>query len=184
MTPQDTATQTRLQKQALRRQMRLQRDNDQDCWPAIVQNLCAEPHFARANTILLYSALPDEVPTRQLIEQLAGDGKTVLLPRVVSDTEMEFRRYTGDKDLQQGAFGIDEPTGRLFTDYHRIDVAVVPGMAFDRRGHRLGRGRGYYDRFLSRVHHLYKIGLCFPWQLVDAVPTDPHDILMDCVVSV
>ena len=57
-------------------------------------------------------------------------------------------------------------------------------MAFDREGHRLGRGKGYYDRFLSRVPNIYKIGLCFSWQLVDSVPTDEHDIRMDETVTV
>lgn len=107
----------------------------------------------------------------------------MLLPRVTNDTDMELRRYTGTDDLQKGAFGIMEPIGAVFTDYATIDVAVVPGMAFDRDGHRLGRGKGYYDRFLARIPHVYKIGLCFAWQLVDCVPTDANDIMMDCVVS-
>lgn len=75
-----------------------------------------------------------------------------------------------------------EPTGELFTDYDLIDVAIVPGMAFDREGHRLGRGKGYYDRFLAQLPHIYKIGICFPFQLVDKVPADVHDILMDEVI--
>ena len=87
------------------------------------------------------------------------------------------------QDLQAGAFGILEPTGKLFTDYKKIDVAVVPGMAFDKEGRRLGRGKGYYDRFLRLLPNTYKIGICFSWQLVDHVPTDEHDILMDQVLS-
>jgi 5-formyltetrahydrofolate cyclo-ligase len=132
---------------------------------------------------MLYSALPDEVPTQSLIDGLVAQGKTVLLPRVVSDTDMELRHYTGPHDLQTGAFGILEPTGQLFTDYATIDVAIIPGMAFDAAGHRLGRGKGYYDRFLSRIPHAYKIGLCFSWQMVDSVPSNQHDVVMDAVVS-
>ena len=134
------------------------------------------------NVILLYSALPDEVPTQSLMDDLVAQGKTVVLPRVVSDTDMELRRYTGQQDLQTGAYGIMEPTGELFTDYDAIDVAIIPGMAFDTEGHRLGRGKGYYDRFLARVPHLYKIGLCFSWQMVDHVPCDEHDAVMDEVI--
>jgi len=134
------------------------------------------------DTLLLYSALPDEVPTQQLLDLLVHMGKTVLLPRVVSDTDMELCCYTGHKDLQPGAFGILEPTGELFTDYAAIDVAVIPGMAFDHEGHRLGRGKGYYDRFLPRLPRVYKIGLCFAFQLVDHIPADPHDVVMDEVV--
>ena len=144
--------------------------------------LSRHPRLADAHTVLLYSALPDEVPTQPLLNRLSTEGKTVLLPRVVSDTDMELRRYTGSNDLEQGAYGIMEPTGELFIDYDNIDVAVVPGMAFDREGHRLGRGKGYYDRFLTRLPHTYKIGVCFPFQLVDHVPADAHDILMDEVI--
>ena len=144
--------------------------------------LSRHPRLAEARIVLLYSALPDEVPTLPLLNRLTTEGKTVLLPRVVSDTDMELRRYTGPNDLEPGAFGIMEPTGELFTDYDLIDVVVVPGMAFDREGHRLGRGKGYYDRFLAQLPHIYKIGICFPFQLVDKVPADAHDMLMDEVV--
>ena len=134
--------------------------------------------------IMLYSALPDEVPTQILMDELVAQGKTVLLPCVTSDTDMELHRYTGKQDLQTGAYDILEPTGQLFTDYDAINVAIVPGMAFDADGHRLGRGKGYYDRFLSRVPYLYKIGLCFSWQLVDHVPCDEHDVVMDEVIQI
>ena len=150
---------------------------------AFIRRLKDNSHFIHARTLLLYNALPDEVPTQILINELAAQGKTVLLPRVVSDTDMELRRYSGSSDLQQGAFGIWEPTGKQFTDYNTIDVAIIPGMAFDAEGHRLGRGKGYYDRFLARLSpRTYKIGLCFSWQLVDHVPTDEHDIPMDEVM--
>ena len=146
--------------------------------------VCVTSHLASSHTILLYNALSDEVPTQALMDQLVAQGKTVLLPCVINDTDMELRRYTGPQDLQTGSFGIQEPTGELFTDYDAIDVAIVPGMAFDAEGHRLGRGKGYYDRFLSRIPHLYKIGLCFSWQLVDHVPCDEHDIVMDEVIRI
>ncbi len=134
--------------------------------------------------IMLYSALPDEVPTQTLMAALVAQGKTVLLPRVINEKDMELRRYTGPQDLQVGAYGIMEPTGERFTDHEAIDVAIVPGMAFDTEGHRLGRGKGYYDRFLSRVPFLYKIGLCFSWQIVDCVPCDEHDIVMDEIIQI
>ena len=186
-------------KQELRqmiRQRKLQHSVDESS--AVIARLKENQQFAEAHTLLLYSALPDEVQTQALLDELTMQGKTVLLPRVVSDTEMELCRYTGRQDLRAGAFGIMEPVGELFTDYAEIDVAVIPGMAFDAEGHRLGRGKGYYDRFLSPIthhpspnthhpspntHHLYKIGLCFSWQLVDHVPSDAHDVRMDCVIS-
>lgn len=150
---------------------------------SIIDQLRHHPRVMMAHTLLVYNSLPDEVPTQELLDELVGEGKTVLLPRVVNDTEMEVRRYTGKEDLQKGAFGIMEPTGTLFTDYERIDVAIVPGVAFDPKGHRLGRGKGYYDRFLSKVPFIYKIGVCFPSRLMDEIPADEYDILMDEVIT-
>jgi 5-formyltetrahydrofolate cyclo-ligase len=171
-------------KQELRKMIRQRKQQHSvDESSAFINRLKDNSHFLHAHTLLLYSALPDEVPTQTLINELVVQGKTVLLPRVVSDTDMELRRYSGPADLQQGAFGIMEPTGELFTDYAAIDVAIIPGMAFDDEGHRLGRGKGYYDRFLAKLSPTtYKIGLCFSWQRVDHVPTDDHDIPMDEVI--
>jgi 5-formyltetrahydrofolate cyclo-ligase len=148
-----------------------------------MQRLYRHSRFMAAQTIMLYSALPDEPATLPLLNVLRAEGRTVLLPRVTSDSEMELRHYSGSADLEQGAFGIMEPTGAIFTDYKKIEVVVVPGMAFDEAGHRLGRGKGYYDRFLSLVPEAYKIGVCLPSHLVDHVPTDDHDILMDTVIT-
>lgn len=168
-------------RQAIRRQKQMSSGDDAS---ETLRQLRQHPRLINADTLLLYSALQDEVPTQSLLDELVAQGKTVLLPRVVSDTDMELRQYTGLQDLQVGAFGILEPTGKLFTDYEKIDVAVVPGMAFDKEGHRLGRGKGYYDRFLRLLPKTYKIGICFSWQLVDNVPTDEHDILMDQIMTV
>ena len=144
------------------------------------------PRLVEAQTILAYYSLPDEVCTRQLIDELIADGKTVLLPKVLDAGRMELRRYTGPHDLTEGAYGIMEPVGEPFTDYALIDIALIPGMAFDASGHRLGRGRGYYDRFLnsqwSMVNGQWLIGLCFDFQKVDTVPSDDHDIPVDIVI--
>ncbi len=149
----------------------------------IVEKLKQHPRLAAARTLLLYYPLPDEVDTRTLIDELAAAGKQVLLPKVIDGNQMEMRRYTGSGDLHTGAFGIMEPAGTPFAHYAQIDLAVVPGMAFDAAGHRLGRGKGYYDRFLSQLPHTYKIGICFPYRLLDNIPADQHDIPMDEVVS-
>ena len=117
-----------------------------------------------------------------MLDQLLKDVKTVVLPKVIDNETMELRRYTSRADLQEGAFHILEPIGEHFTDYEKIDVALVPDMAFDAAGHRLGRGRGYYDRFLTGVT-CYKIGVCFPFQRVAEVPTDDHDVMMDEVIG-
>lgn len=130
--------------------------------------------------MLLYHSLPDEVDTHDFIRRWASR-KRILLP-VVRGDDLELRLYTGDGQLQTGAFHIEEPGGEAFTDYARIELAVIPGVAFDRRGNRLGRGRGYYDRLLPRLANAYKVGLCFPCQLLDGVPAEEHDVRMDEVI--
>lgn len=136
-----------------------------------------------AGTVLLYHALPDEVDTSSLLRDAMLMGKRVLLPRVVGD-ELELRVYAPDK-LSPGAFGIMEPTGELFppSHYAGIDLAIVPGMAFDRHGSRLGRGKGYYDRLLPLLHNAYRMGLCYSFQLLDHIPAEGHDARMDEVVT-
>ena len=138
---------------------------------------------ARTLTIMAYWPLPDEVDICPLIDQLVGQGIKVVLPKVTGDETMELRRYTSRADLQEGAFHIMEPVGETFDAYDQIDFALVPGMAFDAAGHRLGRGKGYYDRFLSAHRHIYKIGVCFPFQRVAEVPSEEHDVMMDEVRS-
>ena len=139
------------------------------------------PFLAEAQTIMAYYSLPDEVNTHALIDELVAEGKTVLLPRVVGDTVMELCRYSSEADLCEGAFHIQEPVGQRFTDMSLIDTALVPGMAYDAQGHRLGRGKGYYDRLLAGLD-CRKIGVCFDFQKVSEVPVDVHDIPVDIVV--
>jgi len=187
-------------KPLLRAQMREAKRRHQEQLPKMSADIVEKlksfliPH----SSFLIYLAywpLPDEVDIRPLIDQLVAEGKTVLLPKVTGDETMELRRYTSPADLVEGAYHIMEPVGEPFTDYEKIDVALVPGMAFDAAGHRLGRGKGYYDRFLSEhlvpradrqspsaSHHPPRIiGVCFPFQRVSAVPVDDHDVMMDIV---
>ena len=139
------------------------------------------PRLRDAHIVLAYYSLPDEVNTHQLIDELVAEGKTVLLPKVLDGETMELRRYTGRQDLSEGSFHIMEPVGEPFSDYSKIDLSLIPGMAFDAHGHRLGRGKGYYDRFL-RAMSVRTIGVCFDFQRVDVVPTDENDVAVDEVI--
>lgn len=130
--------------------------------------------------MLLYHSLKDEVQTHAFIEKWR-ERKRVVLPVVVGE-ELELRLYTGPDDLAIGSYGIAEPTGKPFTNYTSIDLAVVPGVAFDAAGHRLGRGKGYYDKLLPHIPAT-KAGICFPFQLVEEVPAEPFDICMNVVIS-
>ena len=187
-------------KEDLRREIRRRK---QQYTPSQLEEL-SEPIIARlrplladARVILAYYSLPDEVNTHQLIDDLVAEGKTVLLPKVLDTTTMELRLYTGPHDLAPGPFGILEPSGSQYSPSSfllppssktsSIDVALIPGVAFDALGHRLGRGRGYYDRFLSTMGTVPSVrprllGLCFDFQKVPSVPVDPTDIPVNQVI--
>lgn len=149
---------------------------------SVIGRLMSHPRLQAARTVLMYWSLPDEVDTHAAVEALATEGKIVILPVVIGEGLMELRRFTGPADLCEGAYGIMEPSGKLFTDFGSIDLIVVPGMAFDAQGHRLGRGKGYYDRFLALTPHIYKIGICFDFQKKPFVPFSAHDIPVDEVL--
>ena len=153
---------------------------------ALSRGLCravqASPQWAEARTVLLYHALPDEVSLSALLLEALRAGKRVLLPVVVGD-DLALRPYTGEQSLHSGPFGIAEPLGGDFTAYDQIDLALIPGLAFDAHGHRLGRGRGYYDRLLPRLTRAFLLGVCFPFQLVESVPTDSHDVTVHGVCT-
>lgn len=138
------------------------------------------PRWQTAHCVLLYHSLPDEVDTHEFIRRW-NSRKCILLPVVIGD-DLELRQYTDDSHLTEGAFHIDEPIGTPFTDYAAIDLAIIPGVAFDRNGNRLGRGKGYYDRLLPRIPAAYKVGLCFRFQLLDEIPAEAHDVRMDEII--
>ena len=148
----------------------------------VIKRLLAHPRIKQAQVIMMYYSLDDEVNTHEVINELVSLGKSVLLPAVVDDTRMELREYHGRQDLESGFFNLLEPVGKVFTQYENIDVAVVPGMAFDSRHNRLGRGKGYYDRFLSQIPNVYKIGICFDFQKLPGVPAEENDVKMNEVL--
>ncbi len=140
-----------------------------------------------AKVILAFYSLPDEVCICSLLDEWVAEGKMVLLPHVLDRECMELRVYTGPHDLQEGTFHIMEPIGKLFKDYEIIDTALIPGMAFDGQGHRLGRGKGYYDRFLqslspSLLERMDLVGVCFDFQKVEHVPFETFDMPVDEVI--
>lgn len=151
----------------------------------ILSKLQRHPYLQTAQILMLYYSLPDEVNTHEFIDELLSQGKRVWLPKVIDNEKMEVREYRGKNDLREGMFHIMEPIGRTIseTEYRQLDLVVIPGIAFDSQGHRLGRGKGYYDRFLSQIpSDVYKIGVCFDFQIVENVPVDDNDISMDEVI--
>lgn len=136
------------------------------------------PEFVGARTVLAYHALPDELSTTQLLA--AAHGKQLFLPRVNGDN-LEIVAYN-PATLSRGAYGIQEPLGDATVGIDSIDAVIVPAMAYDRSGNRLGRGRGYYDRLLAGAR-CRKIGFVYDCQIVDCVPSDQFDVAVDVIVT-
>lgn len=145
----------------------------------ILSKLERHPDFVKAERVMLYNALPDEVQTQRFLEKWHLE-KTIILPTVVGDDIIPVE-YGRDTVFAVGDFNILEPQNEPYTG--GFDLIVVPGVAFDRLGNRIGRGRGYYDRFLSKHLGVRRIGICFDFQLVEAVPTEPQDIRMDEIIT-
>ncbi|HOG20773.1 MAG TPA: 5-formyltetrahydrofolate cyclo-ligase [Salinivirgaceae bacterium] len=138
--------------------------------------------FVKAKTVVFYWSMETELNTTEFIESVK-DAKKVLLPVVVGD-RLILRCFEGrDKMVAEPVFGIFEPVGDEFKSYNKIDFVVVPGMAFDKKGNRMGRGKGFYDKFLTQIPNAVKIGVCFSHQIVDNVPSEPHDVKLDGVCS-
>ncbi|MCR5193702.1 MAG: 5-formyltetrahydrofolate cyclo-ligase [Bacteroidales bacterium] len=149
---------------------------------AIMQKVESLPAFVKADTVLLYWSMDDEVHTHDFVPRWY-EKKTILLPCVDGD-DLLLRRYTGADSMVPGPqFGIPEPVGPVFNDLDAIDMIVVPGVAFDRQRNRMGRGRGFYDRLLKSTNRAVKVGVAFDFQIFDAIPVEPFDVTMNAVVA-
>lgn len=143
--------------------------------------VAASPEFAAARCVGVFCSLPDEPDTSAALAAWCKQ-KRIVVPRVEGDT-MQFCEYLPDA-LCRGAFGIAEPgSGAPVCPPGEIDLLIVPGVAFTRSGARLGRGRGFYDRYLSLPGmRAVRFGVCYPHQLVAQLPVEPHDAAMDRVI--
>ena len=149
---------------------------------SIMHKVEALPEFQKAHVVLLYWSMADEVQTHAFVEKWYKD-KMLLLPCVDGD-DLRLRQYTGPECMIAGEqFGIGEPTGEEFVDLDRVELIIVPGVAFDRQCNRMGRGRGFYDRLLKSTPNALKVGVAFDFQLLDEIPTEPFDVKMNHVVS-
>lgn len=135
--------------------------------------------FLLADKILMYHSLPDELSTIAFLDKW-GTKKHFYLPRV-NGVNLDILPYDRSR-LEFGAFHIEEPVGDELTDPAEIELIVVPAVAYDRRGNRLGRGKGFYDRLLSTTKAT-KIGVGYDFQLVDEIAVEPHDVPVDMVIT-
>jgi len=152
----------------------------------ICEHLFAEPAFRRAGQVAIYAALPDEVPTRPLFDALTSAGTVCLLPRVVPAGPLVFARVEHWDELRPGRLGILEPVASAPTVAPGAgDVAIVPGVAFDLAGWRLGRGGGYYDRTFPAGAGPQPLlfGVACEARIAESVPHGSHDRAMDAIVT-
>jgi 5-formyltetrahydrofolate cyclo-ligase len=145
------------------------------------------PEYRRSGTILAYNGFGSELETGDFLRAALEEGKTLALPRILRDEKrLELRAVENlDRDLRPGVWGILEPEERLpRLGISDVDFALVPGVAFDRGGGRLGHGGGFYDKLLGSAERLPAlVAGAFEAQIVEEVPREPHDIVLDLVVT-
>jgi 5-formyltetrahydrofolate cyclo-ligase len=151
---------------------------------AISQRLSQLPAYQSSQLIGLYAATEDEVDTALIMANAREQSKQVCYPRVTSAEghDMTFCAVDTSDDLQPGYRGILEPSSTDPIAQQQIDCLCVPGLAFDSHGHRLGRGAGFYDRWLA-TYTGTRVALAFECQLVDTIPTQAHDQAVDCIIT-
>jgi len=153
---------------------------------ALLEKLIAGEYLKGIDTVFIYVSTGSEVSTFQSIEFMLNNSIRVCVPKITGKGEMQAVEIKSLNDLVPGKFGIYEPVGDDVIDLAAKDVALVPGVAFDKEGCRIGYGGGYYDRYFSKFQNLkgvYKLGICYDFQLVDRLPYDKHDVKMNEVLQ-
>lgn len=150
--------------------------------------------FRDSKNVLCYVSYGTEFDTMDLIKSCIATGKNVYVPKVISDHEMEFYKIRSLDDLIPGAYGILEPDGvSLKYTYmpNEKTILFAPGLGFDKQGHRIGYGKGYYDTFLHKINQergydkdsFVTVGLCFDCQIFEEIPHEEHDFTLDSVLN-
>lgn len=172
-------------KSALRKQVRMQAaemtQEQRDASDAqLVQRLLDHPAYQSANRIFLYIGVRNEIRTLSMVENLYHMGKMIALPVSGANGEMEFYLYDGR--MRTGRFGIPEPMSEQRVTPTEDDLLIVPGLAFDCSGRRLGQGGGYYDRYMAR-YPCRTVGLCRAAFLMEEIPVAWNDLSVDIVIT-
>ena len=150
---------------------------------ALCRRLLAHPWFLRAKTVMGYMAIPPEPDLGPVLEACLSMGKGLLLPRCEADGTMTARIVTALADLETGSFGILEPPETLTAVAPEdLELILVPGMAFSPKGARLGRGKGFYDRFLEYFRGK-TVGICYENRVLEEIPVEEHDRFVDAVLT-
>jgi 5-formyltetrahydrofolate cyclo-ligase len=152
---------------------------------AACARLAGQPAWRGARSVLAYCPLPGELDIESAARAALAEGKQLAVLRYEPGrgAYAAYRIADWERDLVPGAFGIREPAaGCPPADMMRLDFVLVPGLGFSADGRRLGRGKGYYDRVLAQVRGL-TCGVAFDQQVVDEIPTEPHDVHLDCILT-
>jgi len=142
--------------------------------------------FQRSHTILFYVSYDSEVATHEMIQACLSSGKKVVVPCTdTKNRKLSLSKLQRWEDLRVGAYHIQEPRVECRCDVSldAVDLIIVPGIAFDLTGHRIGHGMGYYDRLLSENVGATKVALAFELQLVEKIPAEHHDVSVDMIIT-
>jgi 5-formyltetrahydrofolate cyclo-ligase len=154
---------------------------------AVDEKLFALDAFKKATSVCFYVAMPHEVDTAPMIDRAIAAGMRVTVPRCDMKTiELSLYEIRHRADLKAGTWGIyePEPHPERLVDPKDVRCVVVPGVAFDAAGNRVGNGKGFYDRFLKKISpDALKVGLGYSFQLVPRVPVDAHDVKLDLILT-
>ena len=175
-----------MDKQTLRKVMKEKRRNmSYETWLTdshiIHQKVLTHPIYQKSKRIGIYVHLPFEVETQSLIEMMLKNHE-VCVPKV-EGSDMNFYQIHSLNDLKEGHFHVLEPKSSQLILPQDIDLMIIPMLAFDQTNHRLGYGKGYYDRYLSNGFQGYKLGLAFGWQQVDDINHDEYDQSLDEIIT-
>ena len=152
---------------------------------AILESLLTWEVFKKAKVIHIFISTPDEPDTKEIIEHCWSVGKKVAVPLVLPNSfDLIHSLIKSFDSLIPGIYQTLEPSpeSRIIMTPDMFDLVIVPGVAFDRKGGRLGQGKGYYDRFLE-ITSAYRLALAFDCQLIETVPTELHDVPMNAILS-
>jgi len=139
-------------------------------------------HFRKSRSIFVYVSFLGEVDTHKIIKRNLHS-KIIYAPSLNSkSTTIAPSRLKSWSDLKKGTYGILEPKNGPTFDVNAIDMCIIPGAAWDKNGHRIGFGKGYYDRFLQNYKGI-KVGLAYDFQIVKNIPADKHDIAVDYIIT-
>jgi len=154
----------------------------------IADTLINFDRYQQSEKIMLYVATKLEVQTQEIIETAQKDNKKIYIPLIIQEKHdlIPSLVYDFEKELALGNLGIVQPKEEFYRliSPSILDLVIVPGIAFTQQGHRLGRGGGYYDRFLYKLErHTYSVALAFEMQMIEKIPLEETDIPVDCIIT-